>query len=69
MPEWSLRRPLDQSNESDSPSGVLGDMPWLMLLRAPSSAHPTGFIELCLPTLARTVPEGDQPRKGDTASR
>jgi ATP-dependent DNA ligase len=29
-----------------------------MLSRAPSSAHPAGFIEPCLPTLARTVPDG-----------
>jgi hypothetical protein len=33
-------------------------MSGFMFLRAP--AHPTGFIEPCLPTLARTVPEGDR---------
>jgi bifunctional non-homologous end joining protein LigD len=33
-------------------------MPWLMLARAPSSAHAVGFIEPCLPTPAPTVPDG-----------
>jgi hypothetical protein len=48
----------DQSNEPDSPSGVRGDMPRLMPSRAPSSAHPVGFIEPRLPTPSRTVPDG-----------
>ena len=26
----------------------------------PSPAHPTGFIEPCLPTLSRTVPDGSR---------
>jgi bifunctional non-homologous end joining protein LigD len=29
-----------------------------MLSRAPTSAHPAGFIEPCLPTRASTVPDG-----------
>jgi len=33
-------------------------MAWTMLSRSPSSTYPIGFVEPCLPTFSRAVPDG-----------
>jgi ATP dependent DNA ligase-like protein len=45
------------NGERDSPRSERGGNPPLMVSRSPSW-HPTGFIEPCLPTPSRSVPDG-----------